>query len=75
MRTKSDRGDGRPKRGGSDTARVNELTGIVIHVTRQHRLRIGIAASAAGLTAKEFVRRAAVEAAEETIRKIPPAKT
>jgi hypothetical protein len=71
MTTKSDRDDGRPKRGGSDSARQAGLTGIVVHVSPEERRRLGTAAGAAGLSVKEFCRRAALEVAEREIRKIP----
>jgi uncharacterized protein (DUF1778 family) len=68
---KSDRGDGRTKRGGSDTARQLGQVGIVVHVSPEERRRLGTAAGAAGLSVKEFCRRAALEVAEREIRKIP----
>lgn len=71
MVKKSDRGDGQPKRGGSDTAKKLGQVGIVVHVSPEERRRLGTAAGAAGLSVKGFVRQAALEVAEREIKKIP----
>jgi uncharacterized protein (DUF1778 family) len=42
------------KRGGSDTAREKGLTGIVVHVSKEQRQRIGAAAALAGAQVKAF---------------------
>jgi hypothetical protein len=65
------RGD-RPLRGGSDSARARGLTGIVVHVTPEERALVGAAAGRAVLPVKEYVRRAAVQAAARDEGKIPP---
>jgi hypothetical protein len=63
----------RPLRGGSDSARARGLTGIVVHVTPQERRLLGTASEHAGIPhVKEYVRRAALAAAREEIRKISP---
>ena len=44
----------RKKRGGSATAREAGLVGIVVHVTREERRQIGIAAARDEQTVKAF---------------------
>jgi copper homeostasis protein CutC len=62
------------KRGGNDTAREKGLTGVIAHFTPAERIEIALAAAAQGLTprnggVKEFVRRAALEAARKVQKK------
>jgi uncharacterized protein (DUF1778 family) len=62
--------ENRKRRGGSDSARENGLTGIVVHVTPEQRRRIGAAASLAGDgSVKAFVARAALELTERILKK------
>jgi hypothetical protein len=65
------RQDQEPRRGGSHTARLAGLIGIVVHVTPEERTRIRTVAGAAGLSSKEYARRSILHAAERDMRKIP----
>jgi hypothetical protein len=65
------RTNGRPARGGSDSARDKGLVGIVVHVTPDERRLLGMAAEAAGVPLKEFVRLKALSCVGPEIRKIP----
>lgn len=68
---KSDRGDGRPKRGGSDTARKLGQVGIVIHLSKEDYRLLDLAAADVRLSKKEFAARATLAAIPAKIRKLP----
>lgn len=63
------------KRGGSNTAKEKKLVGIVVHVTPDEHKRLHDAVAPAGFAGraggglKEFVRQAALAAAEKLSRK------
>jgi uncharacterized protein (DUF1778 family) len=59
--------EARKKRGGSDTARENKMTGVVAHFTRDERRRVGMAAASTGQTVKEYVRQAALEKSKKVL--------
>jgi hypothetical protein len=50
------------------TARERGLIGAVVHFTAEERRIVGGAAGLDGLSVKEFIRRAGVEAAERRLR-------